>query len=266
MKGLSAMRSVVIALSALSLALVLGVAPGFAQAPAQQPRPTQPAGQAPAQPPAQQPAQPAPAAPAPQPPAPFPQDAKIGLVNLQQIAALSADGKAATAKVQALIAKKQAEAVAKTKQLQDNQTRLQQGGALLNDAARALLEKDVEKEQVEEQRFQQDAQAEVNELQMELQADFQKKLFPVLAELAKEKGLHLLLSALDAGVIWQEPGIDLTLEAIKRFDAATSPKPAAAPAAAAPASPAPAPAPAAAAPRPTAPATPVPAAPTTPRP
>ena len=43
-------------------------------------------------------------APAPQPPAAFPQDAKIAIVNLQQIAQLSADGKSSTAKVQALIA------------------------------------------------------------------------------------------------------------------------------------------------------------------
>src|SRR5205823_3862078 len=214
---------VAIALSAISLALVLSAAPGYAQAPAPQPRQTQPAPRPPAQPPARPPAQPpAQAAPAPQPPAPFPEGAKIGLVNLQQIAALSVDGKAATTRVQALIAKKQTEAATKTKQLQDNQTKLQQGGALLTEAARTQLEKEVEKQQVEEQRFQQDAQAEINELQTELQGEFQRKLFPILIQLAQEKGLHVLLSALDAGVIWQEPGIDLTLEAVKRFDAAAT--------------------------------------------
>jgi hypothetical protein len=60
------------------------------------------------------------------------------------------------------------------------------------------------------------------------------------------------LSAADAGIIAADPGIDLTLEAIKRFDAATAARPAAsAPAAGAkPAAP-----PAA---RPAAPATPAP--------
>jgi len=204
-------------LSVLVLAFVLSAAPAFAQAAAQPPA---------AQPPAQ-------AAPAPQPPAAFPQGAKIGLVNLQQIAALSVDGKASTAKVQALITKKQAEAAAKAKQLQDNQNKLQQSGSLMNDAARAALEKDIERQTVEQQRFEQDAQAEVTELQTQLQGTFQEKLFPILNQMVVEKGLHMLLSAADAGIIAADPGIDLTLEAIKRFDAAmASPataKPAAAP-------------------------------------
>jgi len=224
MKGFSVMKTVVMVrsarllLSVLVLAFVLSATPAFAQA----------AAPAPAAPPqAQQ-------APAPTPPAAFPQGAKIALVNLQQIAALSVDGKASTAKVQALITKKQAEAAAKAKQLQDNQSKLQQSGGLMNDAARAALEKDIERQTVEQQRFEQDAQAEVTELQTQLQGAFQEKLFPILNQMVVEKGLHVLFSAADAGIIAADPGIDLTLEAIKRFDAATSSpataKPAAAPA------------------------------------
>jgi len=209
---------------AAPLVLLLSAAPVFAQA---APRPA-PAGQA-----APRPApQPAPqVAPPLAPPAPFPAGAKIGLVNLQQIAQLSSDGKAATAKIQAFVQKKQAEGAQKTKALQDNQTKLTQSGALMNETARTQLEKEIEKQTVEGQRFEQDAQAEVTELQNELQNEFQKKLFPVLQQLSKEKELHVLLSAADAGVIWAEPGIDVTAEAIKRLDASVAPKPAAAPAA-----------------------------------
>jgi Skp family chaperone for outer membrane proteins len=170
---------------------------------------------------------------------PFPQGARVGLVNLQQIASLSVEGKASTARVQALITKKQSEAAAKAKTLQDNQAKLQQGGPLLNDAARAQLEKDIERQTVESDRFQQDAQAEITELQTQLQGEFQQKLFPVLNQLVQEKGLHVLLSAADAGVIIADPAIDLTSEAITRFDASAS-KPAAAPPAAAPPAAAPA--------------------------
>ena len=209
------MRSVVV----LALVWNFGATPGYAQAP----------------PAAAQPAAPAPAAPAPQPPPVFPQGAKIAVVNLQQIAQLSVEGKTSTSQVQALIAKKEAEAAAKAKQLQDSQARLQQGGSLLNDAARAQLERDIERQQVDQQRFEQDAQAEITELQTQLQGVFQQKLFPILNEMVKEKGLHILFSAQDAGVISGDPGIDLTLEAIQRFDAAASAKPAAPAAAPAPA-------------------------------
>jgi Skp family chaperone for outer membrane proteins len=189
------------------LALVLSAAPVFAQG----------AGQAPAaQPPAAQPpaAQPPAPVPPPQPPAAFPQGGKVAIVNLQQIAQLSVDGKASTAKVQALIAKKQSEGAAKAKALQENQTKLQQSGALLNDSARAQLEKDIERQTVEQQRFEQDAQAEVTELQTQLQGDFQQKLFPILNQMVQEKGLHILFSAEDSGIIAVDRGIDLTLEAI----------------------------------------------------
>src|SRR5207237_5720058 len=100
-----------------------------------------------------------------QPAAPFPQGAKIGLVNLQQIAAVSADGKVATSKVNALVQKKQNELGAKQKALQDNQTKLEQSGALMSEAARVQLQKEIERLNVEVQRMQQDAQAEINELQ-----------------------------------------------------------------------------------------------------
>ncbi len=87
---------------------------------------------------------------------------------------------------------------------------------------------------VEGQRFQQDAQAEINELSQQLQGEFQQKLFPVLDQLIKEHDLHVLLSATDAGVVAANPGVDLTLEAVKKLDAIAQAAKPAAPAAAAP--------------------------------
>jgi Skp family chaperone for outer membrane proteins len=220
---------------AASLAVMLSAAPVFAQAPAGQARPAAPA-----------PAPPAAAQPAPPPPpsAPFPAGAKLAVVNLQQIANLSGEGKISTAKVQALMQKKQAEAQAKSKALADAQAKLQTSGAILSDAARAQLEKDIERMNVEGQRFQQDAQAEINELSQQLQGEFQQKLFPVLDQLIKEHDLHVLLSATDAGVVAANPGVDLTLEAVKKLDAIAQASKSAVPAAAAPRPAAPAPAPA----------------------
>ena len=222
--------------SVISAALALGLsaAPVFAQAAA---------GQAPARPAAPRPA-PAPLA-APAPPAvqaPFPAGAKIAYVNLQQIAVLSAEGKALTAKVQALMQKKQTDAATKSKQLADAQAKLQQSGALMSEVARTALEKDIERMNVEGQRFQQDAQTEINELSQSLQGEFQQKLFPILDALVKEHDLHILLSAADAGIVAGNAGVDLTLEAVRKLDertlagskpAAPSAVPAAAPAPAA---------------------------------
>ncbi|HUR34205.1 MAG TPA: OmpH family outer membrane protein [Vicinamibacterales bacterium] len=213
---------------AAAAAFVVSASPVFAQAqagqaPARPAAPTQaPAAPRPAQPaPAQAaPAQPVPAQPAvpPPQPVPFPAGAKVGFVNLQAIAQLSSDGKAAAARVNTLAQKKQTEAADKAKLLQSNQQKLETSGGVMSDAARAQLQKDIERQTVEGQRFEQDAQAELNELQQQLQQEFQSKLMPVLEALSKEKGLQVLFSAGDSGVIWAEPGIDLTLEAVARLD------------------------------------------------
>jgi len=130
--------------------------------------------------------------------------------------------------VNALITKKQNEGTEKQKQLAANQAKLQTSGSVMSDAARGQLEKEIERQQVEGQRFQQDAQAEVQELQNELQAEFIKKVTPILQSVATEKGLYALFNAQDAGFAWVDPGLDLTTEVIKKLDAA-APKPAATP-------------------------------------
>ena len=207
------MRGLVLA-APLAVFMSAGVA--FAQTP--------PAGQQPpAQPPAR-PAQPAPAPAAPaaaaQPPAPFPVGAKMAFVNPQRIFQESSEGKAALARVNGLIQKKQTEGQDRQKKLQADQQKLQTSGGVMNDAARAQLEKDIEKQQVDGQRFQQDAQAEINELQQEVQNEFVKKLSPIVEAIANEKGLHLVFNASESGIAWAAAGLDLTQDVIKRLDAA----------------------------------------------
>jgi outer membrane protein len=211
--------------AAAALALMLVAAPIYAQTPpAQQPPP--PAAPKPTQPPATQPpATPATPAPAPAPPRPFPEGAKIAYINAQFIASNSADGKASTAKINDLTTKKSTAINEKNKALQAAQQKLQ-SGSLLNEAARTQLEKEVEKINVDLQRMQQDAQAEVNELQRDLQQEFEKKLMPIIQQVAQEKGIHMLFSVTDSGIIWADTGLDLSGEVIKRLDAAAAKPPA----------------------------------------
>jgi len=203
------------------MALTLAAGPAFAQAS----QPAQAAPAKPAQAPPAAPAQAAPAAaqPAPAAPRPFPDGAKVAYINIQRIAGESAEGKAATAKVKALNDKKVQELAEKNKQLQAGQQKLQQSGTVLSDAARAQLEKDIEKIQVEIQRFTQDAQAEVQDLQQQLQVEFQKRLMPVINAVAAERALHVVFSQADSGLVWADTGLDLTAEVIRRFDAVVAP-------------------------------------------
>src|SRR5204862_1824751 len=161
--------------------------------------------------------------------------AKYAFVNIQRIAAESAQGKVLSSRVQALNAQKVTELNAKNSALQASQQKLDSGASVLNEGARAQLEKDIDRQQTEIQRFTDDAQKEVQELQNELQAEFQQKLGPIIQQVAQERKLDILFSALDAGIVWADAGLDLTTEVIRRFDTANpAPATAAAPAAAAP--------------------------------
>jgi outer membrane protein len=216
-------------LGAAALSVMLSAAPAFA------------AQGAPAAPPAA-------AAQAPAPPVqrPFPTGTKYAFVNIQRIAAESAAGKTLAGKVQALNQQKVNELNEKNKALQASQQKLEAGASVLSATAAAQLQKDIERQQIDIQRFTEDAQQEVTTLQTQLQDEFQVRLTPIIQDVANERGLHLLFSVVDSGLVWADPALDITTEVIQKFDAAgggTAPKPAAA--APKPAAPAPAPKPAA---------------------
>ena len=136
---------------------------------------------------------------------PFPQGAKIAYVNLQAVAQLSVEGKAANAKVQDLTKKKQAEIADKTKALQASQQKLQTGGSVMNDQARAALEKDIDRQTRELERLQQDAQADLR-AQQEMGRS-QKRCFPsAAAPIARAfPSAHVRAKT----VIWGADGLDL---------------------------------------------------------
>jgi outer membrane protein len=179
----------------------------------------------PAQPPAK-PTTPAPAPPAAEAPRPYPEGAKIAFFDVQAVASNSVEGKAATGKIQELEKKKIGEIQTKNKQLEDARTKLQSTSGIMNDQARLALEKDVDRLTREVQFMQQEAQSERQQLTNELQMEFQRKLGPVLDQIAKEKQLHMLFDFNTSGALWGDPGLDLTGEIIKRLDAS---KPAAPP-------------------------------------
>ncbi|MGH9373659.1 MAG: OmpH family outer membrane protein [Vicinamibacterales bacterium] len=210
-----------IAISAASVALSAG--PVSAQTPpatAQPAAQTPPADQKPTT--EQKPAPPAPAKPTPPPaaPQPFPEGAKIAYISLQYIASNSVEGKAATAKIQEFAKKKGADLTEKGKALEALRQKLLQGGTVLSDQARGQMEKDIDKMNRELQFEQQSAQAEQTQLTQDLQNDFQTRLNPIIDQVAKEKGLHLVLSIDDSGAVWANTGLNISAEVMTRLDAA----------------------------------------------
>lgn len=209
---------------ALTLSVVLLAGSALAQAP--------PAGQKPA----------APAPPAQAPAAvPFQDGLKYAYVILASVAANSNEGKAAAERVRKFNDEKAAELNNRNKALVAAQDKLEKGGSVMNDAARAQLQTEIERMQRDLQRANEDAQQDFQNFQQQVQADFNNKLNPIVDKVARAKGVHFVFSAQDAGLIWADPSLDLTNEVIKEFNASAAPAATAKPAAPAPSTAKPAP-------------------------
>jgi outer membrane protein len=179
-----------------------------------------------APPPTQQPPATAkpPAAPPAQPPAapvqpPFPAESKIGFVDLQTVVAQSNLGKSGSAQMETLSKKLSGELEALQGKLKDAQTKQQTQSALLSEVAAAQLAKDIDRLTRELTFKQQEAQSEMQTLQADLLADFEKKVLPVLEALAKERNLHAVFNVADSGAVYVFPGLNLSPELVKRVDA-----------------------------------------------
>lgn len=221
MKLLSVVAAMMVALVALTAPAQVAAGPQTpapAQTPAAQPPATQPPG---AQPPAAQPPEPTP------PPArlPFPPDATQAYVDLGRVASESLDGQEANRRVQELSAQKLQVLEGRTVELQANQQKLQQNASVMSAEAQLQLQREIERMSREIQRMGEDADTELAELQQTVQFEFQQKLVPAIDRVAASKGLRLVFSAGDGGLVWATPALDITADVVAELDKASQQTP-----------------------------------------
>jgi outer membrane protein len=173
---------------------------------------------APATPPA-----PAPAAaqtPPATPPAPFPADAKIGFVDPQVVLSNSVAGKAGMTELQQLIEKKQAEIQAKNTEIQKLNQEIQANQSVWSSTVSAQKQAELTRQQNELQYLQTQAQTETDALEQQMVTQFQDKVIPLIESMRAEKGLWLILTNTSGSIVALDPRIDLSMEVVKRLDAA----------------------------------------------
>ena len=81
------------------------------------------------------------------------------------------------------------------------------------------LEKAFEKSRIEFERFQQDAKADIQALQLKFDNEFRIKLSPIVSAISKERGLHFVFGLEEAAIVWWSPAADISEEVVKRLDA-----------------------------------------------
>jgi outer membrane protein len=177
-------------------------------------------------------------------PAPAAGPVKIGVIEVQRIVQESAIGKESLARVQKLQQAKQEDLVKRQKELRDLEQKIQDQGKTLSEDAMDKAQKDYQAKAVELKRFQDDAQRELEEAQRKELGELEKRIMPVINEVAREQGYQLVFNKFNSGLLFaDDKSVDLTDAVITRFNSQiAAPKPAAAAAPAAPAAAKPAPA------------------------
>ena len=143
---------------------------------------------------------------------------RVGAVSFSYVARTSKAGRAAVAALDAFGRQKSLEVETKAAELQRQQVELQKSASMSPRAA-ADLQRAFEKSRLEFERFQQDAQAEVEALQTKFDAELRVKLAPIVDEISKEKGLHFVFGLEQAAIVWWSPAVDISAEVVKRLDA-----------------------------------------------
>lgn len=158
-------------------------------------------------------------------PGAFPDGARIAVVDFDRVASTSTIGKAATIELDALRGRKTAEVAERRKQLRALQTKLADGATLMNTEALGKLEREVERTGRELERFTQDAQEEVQHLQIQLQRSFGEKLFPVIGEVAQAKNVWAVFRLEPTSVLWYHKALDISDDVVAKLDGKAAPAP-----------------------------------------
>jgi outer membrane protein len=189
------------------------------------------------------------------------QNAKVAVVDFERAVVESTEGKKSSEKFNATLQAKQADLEKRHKDIDDATKKLQNGARTLSDAAKAELQKDIERKNTQLQRLNDDSQKELQTLRDELLRPIAERATALLNAMAAQDGYTIVIdiSNPQTNVVFSNPKNDITAELVKRLDASAPAPPAGQ--TAAPKSPAPAPG----ATRPTTPATQTPKPPTPPK-
>jgi outer membrane protein len=177
-------------------------------------------------------------------PAPGPPPTKVGIINATEAIAATKEGQKAGEELQKTVVAPRKEAIDKLQAaIQANNDKLRKGAATLSLDAQKKLQADIDADTKTLNRSTEDAQSDVQEQESKIMQELGTKMMTVLSKYAADNGYAVILDVSNqqqGTVLWAAPGVDITPDIVKLYDAkyplTTAPAPSAAkPPAAAPA-------------------------------
>ena len=143
----------------------------------------------------------------------------IGVVDMRKVLTESKVGKRNEAEFEKLVNEKKAALQSEEQKLQKLQQDFQKEQMVLTDKQKEEKQKEFQGKVDKYRKMQSDAQAIVTKKQGELMGKSVDEIKAIVAGLAKEQGLAVVMDAPGQSVLYAESGVDLTDEVIKKYDA-----------------------------------------------
>lgn len=139
---------------------------------------------------------------------------RLAFVSPQRAFYESNDGKAAQARLASIESETSREVDARNAKLKVLQQELAQRSSVLAEGTRRAREQEIDRFQIDLQRFVEDAQARFLGVRRDLENAFLAKLGPAVNSVAKKRALLFVLNQ-DSGVLaWADPSLDITTEVV----------------------------------------------------
>jgi outer membrane protein len=144
---------------------------------------------------------------------------RVAVVDFQKAIDSVADGEAARKKMDAAMKEKQASIKTLETQLKAMKDEYDKQSLILSDAARKQKEQEFMNAQMQYQQTAQQAEAEMQQLYVQLMESLISKMRAIAGEIGKEKGYDLILETGAGVVVYWVPTLDITQDLITRYNA-----------------------------------------------
>jgi outer membrane protein len=151
-----------------------------------------------------------------------PTSASVAVIDVQRLVLESVKGQAALEKLRNLNEQKQAEADALQQQIRDLRARVQAGKASLPEEDLEQVEKELEDTLIEYQRFEDDAEREMQEAQASVFSEIEEEMMPIITRAGTELQYTLIFNKVNSGLLFAKDEVDITDLILDRYNAATA--------------------------------------------
>jgi outer membrane protein len=142
----------------------------------------------------------------------------VAVIDVQRVVTESDPGKEALQKLKQLQDAKIDEGRGLQQELTALQEQMSKQRFTLSEERLAELSKEIEDKQILLQRFQDDAERELDEARRRQLGGLEQRIMPVINDIGAERGFTLIFNKFQSGLVYADDAVDITDDVIRRFN------------------------------------------------